>query len=261
MKKGFISIALLFLILAAHVPAVLAQTAVLDQAAEMETEEVKASKFELLDTYLSSLENPNGNQVRKAVLAVFDIDLDLMSKNNEGILTYSEDVLRVVREELGIDPQTTDLDDKIYNKSKSQIMDIYIHTLNGNVSIGDVQTVVYGVYGVNLAGISTLEHARFSVYSKGGWVVKKDTDIFVVESGIGDIDLYIYPTEYFIAKTGINGVPEDFQEQLKQIGMSYDDEAGRMYYHTPNNQSMSADFKDAMMAIVLSYTSENFLDI
>ncbi len=218
-------------------------------------------KMQALDQYLSSQMYLNGTQIRKGVNDVFGIDLNKMSKNNEGNLSYYDEVMEVVRAELKVDPQSTEQDDKIMSKSKSQVMDIYLHSLNGNITINNIQTVVNGVFGVNLAGISSLEYARFSVYSKGGWVIQKETDLFVVESGKGDIDLYIYPTAYFTEQTGINGLPVEIQEQLQQIGMTYNEESGVMKYHTADGESMTDAFKNEMMRIVSTYTQENFLDL
>lgn len=231
------------------------------KSTELDSQINALSKMEVLATYLTDKPNLNGNQVRKAVKDVFGIDLNKMSKNNEGNLSYYTEVLEVVRAELGVDSQSTEKDDKINSKSKAQVMDIYLHSLDGDVSINDVQIVVNGVFGVNLAGISTLENARFSVKSKGGWISQKPADIFVVESTKGDIDVYIYPSDYFKENTGINGVPIEFREQLEQIGMTYNTELERMEYSTTNGESVPGDFKNEMMAIVFSYTNNNFLEL
>lgn len=103
--------------------------------------------------------NINGNQVRKAVEDVFGIDINKMSKNNEGNLSYYTEVLKVIRADLGVDSQSTEKDDKINSNSKSQVINIYLHFLDGDVLINDVQIVVNDGFDVNLAEISTLENA------------------------------------------------------------------------------------------------------
>ena len=51
-------------------------------------------------------------------------------------------------------------------------------------------------FGVNLDALSALEGSRISLFSKNQWMLRQETDLFIVHTGAGDIDVRIYPTSY-----------------------------------------------------------------
>ena len=67
----------------------------------------------------------------------------------------------------------------------------------------DIRGMINQIFGINLNGVSSLEGAGISLYSKGQWVLQSDKDLFVVYTGSGDLDVKVFPTEYFTKQTGL----------------------------------------------------------
>src|SRR5690606_37918643 len=114
------------------------------------------------------------------VTKIFSIDLDATSLNGEGSLIsiYPLEIMEGVRKTLNGDPTDTSLDGYIMSLSKVEVMDKFLQSYGNQIQGPDVRRVINHIFGVNLDGISALEYARLSIYSKGQWVLKSPTDIF-----------------------------------------------------------------------------------
>lgn len=214
-------------------------------------------KVEVMDRYLASFgKKVKGHEVRVAVKEVFDIDLDLISKNNYGsqVVRYSDTIMESVRASFN-EGSISDAD--IMELKKNAVMDRYIKMHDSKLSGAENRTLINGIFGVNLNGISSLEHSQLAIFSKGQWILKSDTDLFVLKSSLDDVDVSIYATPYFEQLTGSNVLPELLVTNLTNLGFTYIADTQVLYYKEPTGKSVPDAFKGrvigTLMPILQSY--------
>lgn len=166
---------------------------------------------------------------------------------------YTE-VQHIVHSLFGIDLETKKV---ISNKSARAALEFYIHQ-SEQVSGADIRRTINELFGINLDAISSLEKARISLFSKGQWVIQKENDLFVVHTGLEDVDVKIYSTPYFIEKTGVSGVPEGLQQVLIGLGYSYDNENNYCYYTNPTGEAVPDAFKGQTMGAIMKTIQEAY---
>ncbi|WP_050181018.1 hypothetical protein [Domibacillus robiginosus] len=137
-------------------------------------------------------------------------------------------------------------------------MDLQVKQHEGSLTSADVRTMVNQLFGINLAGISELDAARISLYSKGQWLSQSETNLFIVYTGTGDIDARIVPTDYFTEKTGLKIVPDDLQQSLATLGFYYDETIQSVYYTNPSGEAVPNDFKVKTMKMIEKYIKHNY---
>ncbi|MGG3561515.1 hypothetical protein ABES03_07895 [Neobacillus rhizosphaerae] len=190
------------------------------------------SKIEMMDHYLKSYEGNFGyTEVRHIVKSLFGLDLEtktVISREFITSLSFGE-----------------------ASHSARSALDSYIHQQEKELSGADIRKTINALFGINLDAISSLERARISIYSKGQWVVQKENDLFVVHTGPGDIDVKIYPTEYFAEKTGLSGVPIELQQALTGLGYSYDKENTCSFFSNPTGEAVQDEFKGLTMGAIM----------
>ncbi|KIL47115.1 hypothetical protein [Jeotgalibacillus campisalis] len=222
------------------------------------------SKTEVMDIYFDqSGKKLKPNESRKIILDIFKIDLDAVSALGEGRQadSYPDETMKGIRKELGIDPESTSKDSYIMSLSKVQAMDLYIAAFGKKISGEELRLIINQVFGINLDGISGLEKARVSLYSKNQWITQTDRDLVVVHTGRGDVDVWIYPTAYFKEKTGLQELPPVLQEKLKALGFTYNEQLDAFYYANDKGVSVSDAFKGQTMGAVISTIAEGYSDL
>lgn len=176
------------------------------------------TKIEMMDKYLSSSEIST-SEICTIVNKIFGIDLDdvsiLHNKHTESANT--------------IDARAT--------------IDIYIDQDEKKMTGEEIRNMLNQIFGINLNAIAALEQERISLYSKGQWVVKNDKDLFIVYTGIEDIDVKVLPTKYFTEQTGLEVLPSELQRILSSIGFYYDKEIQSYYFANPTGKAVTDDFK------------------
>lgn len=176
------------------------------------------TKIEMMDKYLSSskISTP---EICTVVNKVFGINLDAVSilhkENTESANT--------------IDARAT--------------IDMYLDQYEKKMTGEDIRDMLNQIFGINLNAIATLEQERISLYSKGQWVVKNDKDLFIVYTGMEDIDVKVFPTKYFTEQTGLDVLPNELQHLLTSIGFYYDEKIHSYYYANPTGKAVTDDFK------------------
>lgn len=98
-------------------------------------------------------------------------------------------------------------------------------------------------FGVNLDALSALEGERISLYSKNQWMLRDDTDLFIVHTGKGDVDVRIYPTPYFWLRTKAEALPDDFMHDMLILGYDFDEGTSSHYYCSPGGEAVPDEFK------------------
>lgn len=218
-------------------------------------------KVDVMDRYLASFGTKvKGNEVRLAVKEIFGIDLDIVSKNNYGskLTIYPEAVMKSLRASFNGDPSSTEQDGRIMELTKNAVMDRYIKEHDYSLSGAQNRLLINQIFGVNLNGISTLERAQLAISSKGQWIVKSDTDLFILESSLDDVDVSVYVTPYFEQVTGSSALPASLVKSLTGMGFTYIEESQVLYYKDPNNQSVPDAFKGRVLGTILGVINTEY---
>ncbi|WP_416144181.1 hypothetical protein [Planococcus koreensis] len=218
-------------------------------------------KVDVMDRYLISFgKKVKGNEVRLAVKEIFGIDLDIVSKNDYGskLAIYPEPVMESLRASFNADPSSTEQDARIMGLTKNAVMDRYIKEYDYTLSGAENRNLINQIFGVNLNGISGLERAQLAISSKGQWIVKSDTDLFILESSLDDVDVSVYVTPYFEQLTGSSELPKSLVEKLTGMGFTYIEESQVLYYKDPNGQSVPDAFKGKVLGTILGVISTEY---
>lgn len=214
----------------------------------------KMPKVEVMDRYLASFgKKVKGNEVRQAIKEVFFVDLDIISKNNYGsqLAIYPEEVMKSLRASFNETPASTKQDARIMELKKNEVMDRYIKEHDSKLNGAQNRVLVNQIFGVNLDGISTLEHAQLAISSKGQWILKSDADLFILKSSLDDVDVSVYATAYFEQLTGSKQLPESLKTKLMNLGFTYNEETGILYYINPTGESVPDAFKGQVLGIIV----------
>ncbi|MEC3884237.1 hypothetical protein VKA52_10910 [Halobacillus sp. HZG1] len=214
------------------------------------------SKVEAMDLYLDrNNKKVRPSEIRAIVDGVFGIDLEAVSELGVGkqTSTYSDDVLQRVREAL--EEQVSD--EAIIDMAKVEVMDLYWETYNGRMTGEEMRTMINAIFGINLSGISGLEGTGVALFSKNQWISRYEHDLFVVHTGADDVDVWIYPTDYYKNQTGMEEIPQELETSLTALGFGYSEEKDALYYANPKGESVPDNFKGKTMGTVIGFIKMN----
>jgi hypothetical protein len=219
------------------------------------------SKMDALNVFFN---DPNvtltGTTFRKAITDIFGLNLIEISNDGEGakLSIYPEEIMTGVTKALDQEARSIETDQHIMTFKKAEVMDLYL-SIKPNYSLEDLVRTVNLVYGINLPGISSLEHARISLYTKSQWLIKNDHDLVVIYTGKGDIDVKVYPTPLFTSITGLSEFPEELKNKLISLGYQYNKVENEFYYCSPNNESVPNIFKEKTIKTICAFIDRQFV--
>jgi hypothetical protein len=192
--------------------------------------DTKSTKVEILDHYFDNFEGTiSSSEVCSAIESIYGVEIDTAP---------------VLLNEAYTSPR--DLIDKYLNKAE------------GTLTAVKIREIINMIFGVNLYGISTLYGSGISLYSKNRWMCKNDDALFEVHTGPSDIDAMVYPTEYFMEKTGLTGLPEELIQSLSNLGYYYDEKVGSYYYVNPTGEPVHDSFKVKTMGTILGIIGKSY---
>ncbi|MNV75472.1 hypothetical protein D3C71_1687600 [compost metagenome] len=166
-----------------------------------------------------------------------------------------------VRQDLGLSSSDTSQDAYIMSLSKNDVMDKFLNSY-GSVILGtDSRRIINYIFGVNVTGLSGLEHARLSVYSKGQWVLNNPTNVLIISSSKHDIDLYVAATDYYASQLGTYSVPVDLKNSLLALGFTYDATTEILTYHSTNGESVPDSLKVTVMGLLVTCINTNLSNL
>lgn len=201
------------------------------------------TKVEMMDQYLESFgKNIGSKEICNVVNSIFKIDLDgapLLSNEQEFEAPTSKENTSIAR----------------------VAIDTHLNQCGKEISGTEIRKIINQLFGINLDAISSLEGARISLFSKGQWIVQHEKDLFVVETGLGDVDVKIYPTNYFTEQTGLIELPASLQQSLSNLGYYYDEQIGSFYFLNPNGEAVPDSFKGQTMGIVIKEIQQSFTNL
>lgn len=222
------------------------------------TEQIEnMSKVKAMDTYIRSFpKDLTGPNVREIVQQIYKIDLDAISDLGAGTKqsVYPDQITSSIKQVVDVE----DIDSYIRNLSKSEVMDLYLESYHFELAPSEIRVAINLIFGTNLDGISSLENSRIGLFSKGQWINQSSEDLFVVHTSDDDVDVKIYPTEYFKKRTGLDELPSELQESLKKLGFYFNEEIGAYYYAEPNGQSVPDSFKGQTLGLLTRFISSNY---
>ncbi|WLR48612.1 hypothetical protein LC065_05330 [Halobacillus litoralis] len=198
-------------------------------------------------------------EIRAIVDGVYGIDLEAVSELGVGkqTSTYSDDVIQRIRQALGEEVS----DEAITKMPKVEVMELYWESFDGKMSGDDMRKMINAIFGINLAGISGLEGTGVSLFSKDQWISRYDHDLFVVHTGADDVDVWIYPTDYFKKQTGLEENPRGLEVALTALGFAYNEEKNALYYANPTGESVPDNFKGQTLGMMIGFIKENYEDL
>ncbi len=211
------------------------------------------AKVEVMDKYLDYYgKKIESIEIRRVINDIFAINLNRVSEEGEGKATqaYPDEIMQGIRKVLSMEGTLVEQDAFIMSLPKVKVMDLYLEYYGDKIESSEIRRVINQIYGINLNGISGLEAARISLYSKGQWISKTERDLFEVHTGTGDIDVWILPSMYLIENTGITTLPEELQDLLKNLGYWYNSVKGAFYYSTNSNVTVPDVFKGQTMGAI-----------
>lgn len=211
--------------------------------AELEQRRRQMNKAGLMDAYLQSFDQDlTGDVIHEVVQQLFGLDLD-----HALLLPEAEREISAAAERQSAGTQTDGC-----TPLPREIIDSKLADCGRRLAGPEIRRLLNQLFGVNLDAISALDKAKISLFSKGQWIVRKDQDLFVVYTGEGDVDVSVYPTAYFREQTGMNGLPEDLQQALTDLGYHPDMERKSYYYANPDGQAVPDAFKGQTMGAIMA---------
>ncbi|SEM75558.1 hypothetical protein SAMN04489762_0948 [Terribacillus saccharophilus] len=192
-------------------------------------------KVEIMDEYFDSHQGKiTSYEICSIVRTVFD--LDLVTKPILGEMSSSE------------------------NKARMAI-DSSLAQYEKDVSGAEIRKLINQIFGINLDAVSSLDGSRISLFSKDQWINRQDRDLFVVHTGPGDVDVMIYPTDYFIERTGLKELPEDLKQALINLEFYYDNEVGHYYYADAHKNAVPDAFKGQTIGAILKVIRQSYQNL
>ncbi|MEQ6355599.1 hypothetical protein ABNX05_13300 [Lysinibacillus sp. M3] len=197
-------------------------------------------KAEVMDKYLDSYgKRISSSEICHVVDLVFKINLDetpILSKEKEEV-------------------------DEIASSTGREVIDSYLNQYDRDITGAEIRKIINEIFGVNLEAISSLEGARISLYSKGQWIVQHEKDLFVVYTGASDVDVKVFPTNYFTEQTGLVTLPSDLQHALTSIGYHFDEKIDSYYFSNPTGEAVPDVFKGKTIGAILSVIQHSFSNL
>ncbi|MCP3029868.1 hypothetical protein LF817_00790 [Halobacillus sp. A1] len=215
----------------------------------------RMKKVEVMDSYLDAYgKKVESEEIRRIVEQIYEIDLNRVSELGAGKdEVYPEEIIE------GVKAAAPDAD--LSSLTKVEVMDFYLESYGEKIDGQEIRRVINQIFGINLDGISSLEGSRVSLYSKDQWISQYDGDLFVVHTGLTDVDVWIYPTAYFTQQTGASELPEDLRDELLQLGFEYNEQVEAYYYENPEGESVSDEFKGRTLGTVIQFIQMNYSDL
>jgi hypothetical protein len=194
------------------------------------------TKAEMMNKYFDSNKKGSSSaEICRVVKSIFGFDLDTMpvlsKRGEEGVEALSSDTFEIPVSRV--------------------LINSYLDQSGKEVTGAEIRNMINQIFGINLDAISSLDGARISLYSKDQWVVQHTKDLFVVQTGTGDVDVKVFPTEYFTEQTGLEQLPVDLHHSLTNIGFTYNEQIGSCYYSSPTGEAVPDAFKGQTIGAIM----------
>ncbi|WP_391119292.1 hypothetical protein [Psychrobacillus sp. L3] len=179
--------------------------------------------------------------------------------NSFGKQVASSDICKALDFIFGIHLEEVPVLDKTFLETTPKAaIDMYMYQYEQEMTCIEIRTMLNQIFGINLVGIDTLGRQRISLFTKGQWFVQNEKDLFIIHTGVNDVDVKILPTAYFKRQTGLSVLPEDLQHSLSSLGFYYDDKIQDFYFLNPNNESVQDQFKGQTIGAIVEVIQKDY---
>ncbi|TQR18715.1 hypothetical protein FG384_15720 [Psychrobacillus vulpis] len=204
------------------------------------------SKIELMDRYIYSFEEQiSSSEICKFVDTVFGINL-------ESVLVLDKKSLQA--------PSSNNMDQSTMSPSRT-VIDSYLDLAKHKMTGMEIRKMLNQIFGINLDGISALEKERISLFSKGQWVVQNAKDLFIIHTGIEDVDVTVLPSIYFMEHSGLEGLPSELQNSLSHLGYNHDKKIRGYYFSNPSGMAVTDQFKGQTIGAIIEVIRKSYSDL
>ncbi len=168
----------------------------------------------------------------------------LMGAAEKGIRSF--DIINIVHQIFNIDLESI-VDSPVLFRAA---LDTYLEHSGNKATGAEVRQWINQILSINLDALSKLEGAKISLFSKNQWMIRHEKDLFVVHTGTGDVDVRIFPTNYFTEQTGSGALPVDLINALISLGFQCEENKGSCYFTSPDGEPVPDSFKgQTIMAV------------
>ncbi|MDQ0112239.1 hypothetical protein [Paenibacillus harenae] len=137
-------------------------------------------------------------------------------------------------------------------------IEAYLEHSGNKVTGAEIRKMINQTFGINLDALSALEGARISLYSKNQWMVQHDKDLFAVHTGTGDIDVSIFPTNYFAEQTGSGELPIELINAFISLGYCCEENKASCYFSNPSGEPVPDAFKGQTIMAIISVIKHSY---
>ncbi|MBP2002002.1 hypothetical protein J2Z69_003058 [Paenibacillus shirakamiensis] len=216
-------------------------------SSELEQSLAEMSKVQVMDAFLASSGDPLTREaIWNAVYHLFGFDL-----NKAPILSTYSRPKSVSTQQNNVSSSLT------FATEMEQRLNEHNHKMSG----ADIRGFINELFGINLDGLSALQQARISIYSKGQWVIHQDTDLIVIRTGEGDLFAEVFPTDYFKQKTGQSELPLALQQALSQLGYQRHQDSSIYSFQSETGTPIPDAFKGQTIGAIVKVIQQEYAQL
>lgn len=194
-------------------------------------------KNELMDAHLSTLQSITSLDIHQLIFEIYGINLSIVPLLTRHIKTESH--------------QNDSNDPHV-------LLDYHIAKSAQPITGETIRNAINEFFGINLAGLASIEGLRISLFTKGQWMMQRENDLIHLHTGPMDIDVTISVTDYFTKQTGINQIPVPLRLSLSNLGYQFIEDSGNCYYSDPNGHSVPDEFKGKTFRAILETLNSDY---
>ncbi|MBP3953271.1 hypothetical protein [Bacillus suaedae] len=194
------------------------------------------AKNELMDAHLSTLESITSLEIHELISQIYGINLSIVPLLTRHIKTESQ----------------------LDSNDPHVLLDSHISQSAQPLTGKTIRNAINEFFGINLAGLASIERSRISLFTKGQWMMQRENDLIHLHTGPMDIDVTISVTEYFAKHTGINQIPVPLRQSLSNLGYQFIEDSGTCYYSDPNGHSVPDEFKGKTFGAIIEILSNDY---
>ncbi|WP_088006894.1 hypothetical protein [Indiicoccus explosivorum] len=167
-------------------------------------------------------------------------------------------ICRLIRQVFGIDLEQVQLLDRsmaelLDEPTAGKAINLYMGMYDPPFSGREIRLMLNRLFGINLEGIAALEGERISLYSKGQWMTRSETDLFIIRSGYLDADVSVTPSAYYLERSNAAGLPPALTEALCSMGYTEDQTIQGCYFLSSDGSPVQDVFKGKTIGTVIQF--------
>lgn len=180
---------------------------------------------------------------------------------NHDIINIVNRVFSINLEDMAMLPDDQIASKSLHSLTPQAAIEASLTNSSNGMTGTQVRQLINQLFGINLDALSALEKAGISLYSKGKWMLQHQGDLFVVYTGVGDVDVKIYHTDYFTEQTGLHELPKSLIDKLLPLGYREDPAGKGYYFSSPSGDAVPDAFKGQTIHAIMTVISQAYSHI